>query len=85
MPILKADQTAAERLLKAAVRRAVEMIREESKHSAAAYAAVDHWCTTQARVAAMLGIAAQSADLLLADDERPAKKAAKRAPRKAGS
>jgi hypothetical protein len=73
---LKADQQAAERVLKAAVRRAVEIYRAEIPHSAAVYRADDHWCVTQDRAAALLGIAGQSAALLL--DERPAKKAAAR-------
>lgn len=73
---LKADQQAADRLLKAAVRRAVEMYRAEKPHGIAVYRALDHWCTDQQRVAHLLTAAGESAALLL--DERPAKKAAAR-------
>jgi hypothetical protein len=85
---LKADVTAADRLLKAAVRRAIEELRgyvamTRDVPGPALYSRrIDIMYRTPGdafgRAVAMLTAAAKSADLLLADDERPAKKAAAR-------
>jgi hypothetical protein len=73
---LKADVTAAERLLKAAVRRAILSLRDPATPPP----------NGADSVVPLLTNATHAADLLLtATDERPAKKAAKRAPRKAGA
>jgi nicotinamide mononucleotide adenylyltransferase len=95
---LKADVTAAERLLKAAVREAARQLRplarpiESTQRNGASVTYMARTWTpyesdlVRERARQVLENAARSADLLLtAADKRPAKKTAKRAPRKAGS
>lgn len=75
---LKADQQAADRLLKAAVGRAVEMNRTVVRTAPRSTALTIGYKsqTVQSDVIAMLATAGRAAALLL--DERPAKKAAAR-------
>lgn len=76
---LKADQQAADRLLKTAVRWAVEIIRDGDRADITTHDGrlVRRICTyDRPRVVAMLTAAGESAALLL--DEQPAKKAAAR-------
>lgn len=85
---LKADVTAADRLLKAAVRRAVETLQTDLRPVVVRHLgeACFEWRNrtdaevedARYRVADLLATATHAADLLLADDERPAKKAAAR-------
>jgi hypothetical protein len=91
---LKADVTAADRLLKAAVRRAVEMLRAPGRMrevslnrrtwaanptlTNATHLSYEWVKPDPAEIVAMLATATHAADILLADDKRPAKKAAAR-------
>jgi hypothetical protein len=75
---LKADVTAADRLLKAAVRRAVEILRHNPRVCVLKPGGGWDVMPDLEPAAAVLRTAAHAADILLADDERPAKKAAAR-------
>jgi hypothetical protein len=92
---LKADVTAADRLLKAAVRRARDEFAAVHRHTryeqGAGFAKWTWRASTepselaraQTRVERMLTAAGESADLLLSEPTARPAKAAKRAPRKA--